>query len=390
MRPCLARIHLDRLRANYREIKAVCGEGVELFPVVKADAYGHGAIPCAKALLSEGVRTLCVACVEEALEIIDSGVLARFILLSGVFPGEEKDVLQYGLIPVISDLESAQMLDLAVKNSRTGRGKKIKVHLKVDTGMGRLGVLPEDFSGLLNGIRKLDGLEVEGMLSHLSCAGSSSEKDVRFTNKQIEDFQMIQSALARQGTPVRFFHLAQSAGLIKYPESRFNSARPGLAIYGADPFYPRQSEDGRGGESEAKMPHLEPVMSLISRICLIKTVPQGSAISYGATTVVKRKTSLGVVSVGYADGLPRSVPAGFNFMVRGRPGALLGVVTMDLIMIDLTEIPEARLGDEVVIFGKEPRGEVSVSALALSGGTIAYEIFTRLGKRVKREYTPAV
>jgi alanine racemase len=374
MRPCSAKIHLDRLQANFREVKALAGANVELFPVVKADAYGHGAIQCAKALLAEGARTFCVACVEEALEIIESGVLARFILLSGVFPGEEKEILQYGLIPVLSDLENAQTLSAAAKR----QNKKVKVHLKVDTGMGRLGVLPEDFSELYNGVRGMEGLEIEGVLSHLACSDSLKEKDVQFTDKQVQDFQVIKKALSQQDAGIRYFHLAQSAGLMKYPESYFNSSRPGLILYGASPFHP--AETGAGA------PKVDPVMSLVSKVSLLKTMPQGSSISYGATTIVKRKSRVGVVSIGYADGLPRSVPAGFHFMVKGRPAPLLGVVTMDWIMVDLTEVPEAKTGDEVIIFGKEDEGEVSVSALAHAGRTISYEIFTRLGKRVKREF----
>ena len=372
MRPCYAKVHLDRLRGNFSELKEMAGGEVELFPVVKADAYGHGSIPCAKALLAEGVRTFCVACVEEALEIIESGVLARFILLSGVFPGEEKDVVQYGLIPVVSDLETAQRLSLATR----ANARKVKVHLKVDTGMGRLGVLPEDFSRLYNEIKGLEGVEIEGVLSHLACSDSLKDKDVAFTQKQIEDFQVIKQALARQGDGVRYFHLAQSASLVRYPSSYFNSARPGLVIYGADPFYPNQ----------VKMPRVEPVMSLLSRICLVKTVPQGSTISYGSRTVLKRRSRVGVVPIGYADGVPRSTPAGFHFKVRGEPAPLLGVVTMDFVMVDLTEIPGAKVDDEVLIFGKEPEGEVNASVLAHSAHTISYEIFTRLGKRVKREY----
>ena len=366
MRPCFARIHLERLRNNFREMKALAGEAVELFPVVKADAYGHGAIQCAKALLAEDARTFCVACVEEAREIIDSGILARFILLSGIFPGEEKEVIQYGLIPVVSDFETAESLSAAAKSS----GKKIKIHLKVDTGMGRLGILPEDFNRLFSSIKGLEGLEVEGVLSHLSCADSVKGKDTAFTRKQIEDFQVIEKALARSASPIKYFHLAQSAGLVKYPEARFNSGRPGLILYGADPFYP----------AEVRLPRIEPVMGLMTKVMLVKTVPQGSSISYGAATVVKRKSRVGVVPIGYDDGLPRSLPAGFHFSVRGNPAPLLGVVTMDLIMINLTEIPDAKAGDDVIIFGKEPEGEVNVSALAHSARTIAYEIFCPAGQ----------
>jgi len=371
-RPCIARIYLDRLQANYRRIKELAGAEVEIFPVVKADAYGHNSVECAKALVKEGVATLCVACVEEALEIMESGVPARFILLSGCFPDEEATVVKMGLIPAVSELETCRRLSAEAEK----QGKKVKVHIKVDTGMGRLGVLTEGFSELLKSVSALESIEIEGILSHLSSADLDQTGYVKYTKRQIEDFALIINALKLRKPEIKYYHLAGSAGLLKYPEARFNAVRPGLMLYGADPFYP-------GGQNPLP---LEPVMSLVSRICLLKNLPAGSRISYGGKTVLERKSRVGVVPLGYADGLPRSTPAGFNFLVLGKPAPLLGVVTMDFIMVDLTEIPEAGPGEEILIFGREGSAGVGVEELAMSGRTISYEIFTRIGKRVKREY----
>jgi len=371
-RQCFARIYLNRLRNNFQRIQRLVGSSVELFPVVKADAYGHNSIECAKALIKEGVKTFCVACAEEAIEILDSGVNARFILLSGVFPGEEKIVVERGLIPVVSEAGACERLAKEAQK----QGRNAMVHLKIDTGMGRLGVCPEGFSDLLKSVSHLKRLEIEGVLSHLSSADSHSPEAVKYTKAQIDDFSLIVKALQAQMPSVRYFHLAGSAGMVKYPEARFNSARPGLMLYGANPFYP---------EKLAKL-NLDPVMSLVSRICLIKTLPQGSRISYGGKTILKRTSRVGVVPAGYADGIPRSAPPGFEFLVKGKPAPLLGVVTMDLIMVDLTDIPEAKPGDEILLFGREGRSELRVEKLAQACHTISYEIFTRLGKRVKREY----
>jgi len=371
-RPCTARIHLNRLRRNYRKARRFAGAGVEPFPVVKADAYGHGARACARALRAEGVRTFCVASADEALELIESGVKARFLLLSGMFPGEERTVVKHGLIPAVSELKTCERL--AAEAAR--QGKPARVHLKADTGMGRLGVAGEGFSELAASVLELPGIKVEGLLSHLACADSGEPESAAYTRRQIEDFTLLQAALARQHPGTKYFHLSGSAGLLLYPAARFNAARPGLMLYGADPFYP-----------EPLNPlELEPVMSLLSEICLVKDLPKGSRISYGGRSVLAKSGRVGVVSLGYADGLPRSTPPGHNFLVRGKPAPLLGVVTMDLIMVDLAGIPKARAGDQALFFGREKGGELRVEALAEAGGTISYEIFTRLGPRVKKEY----
>lgn len=378
MRPGFARIHLERLSANYLALRTLLAreaKELELFPVVKADAYGHGAVACAKALVTLGAKTLCVACLEEALELKEAKVNADFILLSGIFEGEEKETVNNGFMPVLSDLETAKLLNQVALRE----GKIARVHLKIDTGMGRLGVVPEEFAKFYSEIKSLSRLKIEGIMSHLSSANSKKPEDIEYTQKQIETFQMIHSALKQSkedSAGIRYFHLAQSACLLRYPLSHFNSARPGLILYGANPFSPEQ----KGLEG------FQPVMSLISKIALIRTLPSGSAISYGRLTTLKRKSRIGVVPIGYADGLPRGTKPGFGFLVRGKKAQLLGAVTMDLIMIDLTEIPEARLNDEVLIFGKEEQGIVRVEALAESANTIPYELFTRIGARVKREY----
>ncbi len=371
-RPCMARIYLNRLRLNYQKTRELAGAGVEIFPVVKADAYGHNAIACTKALLAEGARTFCVASADEALEIIESGVKARFLLLSGMFPGEESTVVRHRLIPAVSELGTCARLDAEARS----QGRKVRVHVKVDTGMGRLGVSAEGFPQFLAELSRLSGIEIEGVLSHLSCADSHAPEFEQGSAEQIHDFQLIVKALAPGRPELKYFHLAGSAGLIKYPAARFTSARPGLMLYGADPFYPEAT-----GAIE-----LSPVMSFMSKICLIKTLPEGSRISYGGKSALTRKSRVGVAPLGYADGLPRSTPPGYGFLVRGKPAALLGVVTMDLIMVDLTDIPEAEAGDELLIFGREPSGEGRVEKLASAGRTISYEIFTRLGKRVNKEF----
>jgi len=380
MRPCFVRIHLERLSANYLALRTLLkreAKEPELFPVVKANAYGHGAVACAKTLFGLGAKTLCVACLEEALELKQAKVNADFILLSGIFEGEEEEIVNNGFVSVLSDLETAKILNRFTLRE----GKRARVHLKIDTGMGRLGVVPEQFAKLYSEIKNLSGLKIEGIMSHLSSANSKKPEDIEYTQKQIETFQMIHSALQHSkenSAGIRYFHLAQSAGLLRYPLSHFNSARPGLILYGANPFYP----DQQGLEE------FQPVMSLISKIALIRTLPSGSAISYGRLTTLKRKSRIGLVPIGYADGLARATKPGFGFLVRGKKAQLLGVVTMDLIMIDLTEIPEAQIGDEVLIFGKEEQGLLQVETLAESANTIPYELFTRIGTRVKREYIP--
>ena len=371
-RPVYAKIYLDRLKKNYLQLKKLVGDDVEIFPVVKADAYGHNAVMCSQALLELGVKTLCVACLEEALELIENGINARFLLLSGFFPAEEQAVVRFGLIPAISDIETAHHLNKEALRQK----RKTKIHLKVDTGMGRLGVLLEDAPAVIEEIMRMEGLELEGILSHLSWADSIEPSAKEYTEKQIEDFQLLVQAVKKKYPRVKFFHLAGSAGLIRYPSARFNATRPGIYLYGSDPFYPQK----------VNMPAPEPVMSLTSEIVLIKELPAGSKISYGAKTQLKKKTRVGIVPIGYADGLPRSLKPGFEFLTEGNPTPLLGVVTMDLIILDLSKAPLAKPKSKVLIFGREKEDKLPVEKLAHSAQTISYEILVRIGKRVKKQY----
>ena len=370
-RPLTAKIHLARLKKNYLVLKNLAGEEVELFPVIKADAYGHSAPHCARALKELGVKRFCVASLEEALELIEQGLEAEFILLSGIFPEEEPTVVRFGLIPCLSDLESARRLS----QEALRQGRKARVHIKLDTGMGRLGFLPEEMGKVAGELAELKGLEIEGVLSHLSQADTSSPEAKEYTQKQIQDFSLLAEALKQKFPEIKYLHLAGSAGLVSYPEARFNASRPGIFLYGASPFYP---------EPAPVMP--EPVMSLVSKIALVKTLPAGSKISYGGKTTLKKTTRVGVVPVGYADGLPRSTPPGFEFLVNGKPAPLLGVVTMDLIILDLSQCPEAKPQTEVLIFGKENQSELRVEKLAHSAKTISYEVLVRVGRRAKKQF----
>ncbi len=370
-RPLKALIHLERLKKNYQHLKELVGEGVELFPVIKANAYGHGAFQCARALKELGVKRFCVASLEEALELIEQGIDAEFILLSGVFPEEEPAVVRFGLIPCLSDLETARRLN----QEALRQGRKARVHIKLDTGMGRLGFLPEEIGKVVEELAEMKGLELEGVLSHLSQADSSSQEAEEYSQKQIQDFSLLAEAVKKKISGLKYFHLAGSAGLIRYPRARFNSARPGIFLYGANPFYP---------ETSPIMP--EPVMSLVSEVALIKTLPAGSKISYRGKTTLKKTTRVAVVPVGYADGLPRSILPGFEFLVNGKPAPLLGVVTMDLIILDLSACPQAKPGDEVLLYGRENQAELRVEKLADSAGTISYELLVRVGRRAKKQF----
>jgi alanine racemase len=370
-RPTRASIKLDSLVKNYLIIKGIIKEGVEVFPVVKADAYGHGALEVARKLRECGVEKFCVVMLEEALELIESGVHADYIILGGIFGGEDELVVKSGATPVIFRADEAERLDRAASR----QGKKIKVHIKVDTGMGRIGVDSIDIFRFVENVARMKNVEVEGLLSHLSVADSDEEEDVRYTRDQLASFALIRKGLEEKGFKITYWHIANSSGLLRYPESHHNAVRPGIILYGCSP------------SPGVKIPAgLEPVLSLRSEITFLKRVPMGTAISYGRKRIVERDSLIATVPVGYADGISRRLPLDFEFLVKGKRAHIAGVVTMDMLMLDVTEIPGVSEGDEVVPIGRSGQDRIRAEDIAEAINTIPYEVLTSIGSRVPREY----
>jgi alanine racemase len=352
-------VDLAALRKNLRVARAACGG--EVMAVVKAGAYGHGLEEVAKALAAEDIVFLGVANVAEARRIRHAGVETRIYLLGPTWAGEREEIVARDWTPCLSSLEEAEHFNRLAMSA----GMRLKVHIAVDTGMGRGGFLQDHLPGLMAALEPLAHLEIEGIGSHLP----SADEDEAFTRAQIARYRTILDEL---GGPARFKwrHLLNSAGLLGYDRTVCNLARPGLMLYGVSPLPGFQDQ-------------LTTVMTLKSRVTLVRTLPAGHGVSYGRQFVTTRPTRVATIGIGYGDGYPRHVSGqGAEVCVHGCCCPILGRVTMDQIMVDVTEAGEVKEGDEVEMFGPH----IPVAAIAEKAGTIVWEIFTGITPRVVRCY----
>ena len=354
-----AEIELSALRYNLRVAREV--GGCEVMPVVKAGAYGHGLEEIARTLATEDIAFFGVANVGEARRIRHAGVSNRIYLLGATWSEEREEVVAQDWTPCLSSLDEARHFNELAADV----GTRLKVHLAVDTGMGRGGFVAEDLPKVLTELLKLEHLEIEGLGSHLP----SADEDREFTLGQFACFEKV---LAELGGVDRFRwrHLSSSAGLLDYPAGSCNLTRPGLLLYGISPLPEHQKK-------------LRTVMTLKSRVTLIRTLPPGHGVSYGRSFVTTRSTRVATVGIGYGDGYPRHVSGnGAEVSIRGQRFPLLGRVTMDQVMIDVTDGPAVTEGDEVEMFGPN----ISVAEIAAKASTISWEIFTGITPRVTRVY----
>jgi alanine racemase len=367
-RPTVAEIDLGALAFNYRQIQKKIPKGVMTLGVVKADAYGHGAIPVSRKLEELGVEYLGVAMSDEGVQLRKGGIKTPILLLGGTYQEDVDRVFQFRLTPVVFQKESLQLLSEAAER----RKKKVKVHLKVDTGMGRLGVPLGLWPAFLVGMKRFPNIEVEGILSHYSMA---DENDDPFTERQWKAFQDAVAIAESMGIHVRYTHISNSAGLAAFPSWSGNLVRPGIILYGSYP-----------SPVFRKLIKLKPVMTLKTRIGLLKQVPAGVKISYGGTFVTKMESRVATLPIGYADGYNRKLSNQGQVLVRGRRAPVVGRVCMDYIIADVTGIPKVSPGDEVVLMGRQGREEITAEEVAERIGTISYEVFCLVGKRVPRVY----
>ena len=366
---------------NVAELGRITQPESKLMAVVKSNGYGHGAIEVAKCALQNGAATLGVARIEEGIQIREAGIRAPILIFGYTLPERAADLLKYELTPCVYTVESARKL------SRTAAslGKKIKAHLKVDTGMGRLGQLANNFkadnSTAINAndieealaIAGLNGLELEGIFTHFATADSS---DKSYAEKQLHLFINYLKRLQQAGVnpPVR--HAANSAALIDIPHSHLDMVRPGIAIYG---LYPSD-------EVQKKKVNLKPAMALKARIVHLKKVPAGFKVSYGITHETQKPTTIATVPVGYADGLSRALSSRGQMLVHGQRVPIIGRICMDLTMLDVGSIKNVQMGDEVVIFGQQGNEIITVDEMAALLKTINYEIVSTITARVPRVY----
>ena len=369
IRPTHLEIDLAALEKNV-SVARRWSPGSQLMVVVKANAYGHGAILVARALERAGVQFLGVALIEEGLELRNAGVAAPILVLGGSYEGGYQQMLQHQLVPTIFRPEHVVELAKAAKSA----GVSVVAHLKVDTGMGRIGVLPEELPGFLDHASRYPEVKLDGLLSHFASADLA---DPAFTREQLKRFRGAHQELLARGIHPNWRHISNSAAVMDLPEARdgdlFNLARPGLMIYGLSPT-----------DRFALREQLHPVLCWKTKITHLKQVPAGTPISYGGTWTAPRQSVIATLPVGYADGYSRRFSSAATVLVRGRRAKIAGRVCMDLCMADVTEIPGVRIGDEVVLIGRQQAEYVSADELAALAGTISYEVLCGIGARVPR------
>jgi alanine racemase len=361
-RPTWAEVDLGALAANLRSMKTCLGRSRLLF-VIKGNAYGHGLAAVSRAAEASGsVFGLGVSSIEEGITVRDAGVRLPILVLGSLYPFESfRAALEYHLIPTVASLEGARRLKEAVRSF--GKTQRIPCHLKLDTGMGRIGVRWPAGLQVVESILAEPRLHLQGVYTHFACADTNRA----FTLLQLKTFlQARHDILQLGGHP--FFHAANSAAAIKIPSSRLDMARPGLAVYGLF---------GRD---------FRPVLSLKSRIVFIKNVKARTPLSYGGTFRTRRPSRIATLPIGYADGVPRSLSNRAQVLVQGRRCPVAGTISMDMLMIDATGIPGVRVGEEAVLIGRQGRQEISAPELAQLAGTIPYEIVTGISARVPRLY----
>ena len=369
LRPTAVEVDLGALAHNLKEARRLVGPEVKVLAVVKADAYGHGAVPCARAFVGAGAAWLGVAIVEEGVELRRAGLVAPICVLSGLAGNEAGVLVQHRLTPIVYRPDQLAAVASAVRDAGLSR---YGVHLKVDTGMGRYGVLPEDAGAFLDAFATHPALELEGLATHFGSADQGDDEAIR---SQREKFEAVAQTLAARGLQPSLRHLANSACLLDHPETHADLVRPGLMLYGHAP-----------AARLARRADLKPALTFRTRIAHLKSVPAGFPVSYGATYVTPRPSRLATLPVGYADGLPRAVSNRAELLVRGQRAPLVGRVCMDACLLDVTNVSGASLGDEVVIIGRQGALAVEAEELAVHADTISYEILCGIGKRVPRVY----
>ncbi len=369
-RPTWAGINLDALAANFHLVKNHVGPGVNVMAVVKANAYGHGAVECARRL-ERGANWFGVALPEEGIELRNAGITRPILCLAGFWEGQAELCLQHALVPVVYRLDMLETIDRAARD----RGVICDVHLKVDTGMGRLGVRFDEVADFAHELQRFKNIRVDGLMTHFAAADEPSCEPL--THDQVERFHNAVAAFRVLGYHPTFVHLANSAGIFAEPESWGNMVRPGGVLYGLwrDILSPSDRELD-----------FQPVMSLHSRISLLKWVPQGETVGYGCTFEASRKTLVATIPIGYDDGYPRGLSNRSHALIRGVFATVIGRISMDLTLIDVTNVPDVKLNDEVLLMGESAGQSVSAEYLAKTAGTLSYEVTCGIGSRVPRVF----
>lgn len=365
-----AGIDLDALKYNVEGIKRCKAESAMLMGVIKANAYGHGAKVFAHELDRMGFDWFAVATVDEGIELRRDGIEQPILVLGYTCEAQYPDMVQWEITPTIYSLDMAKAFDAAAAKA----GKVANIHIKIDTGMSRIGFLPgEESLDEIEKIHELRHLRIQGMFTHFACADM---RDKTHVGHQIEKFHQMIDGVRQREIPVEIFHCSNSASIMELPSEHMNLVRAGIILYG---LYP-------SNEMEEKRLPLKPVMSLYSHIVHVKEVPEGVTVGYGATYVTGRPTRIATVPVGYADGYPRSLSNRASVLLHGRRAPIIGRVCMDQFMVDVTDMPQVSVGDVVTLVGQDGEEILSVEEISEMAGSFNYEFVCDVSRRVPRVY----
>jgi alanine racemase len=376
-RPTWAEVLLGTLRQNFRAVQRHIGSAVEICAIVKADAYGHGAVECSRALEEEGARWFGVTSLDEAIPLRETGIRGRILLMTGFWRGEEEEIIRLGLTPTIWETGQIELFEKAA----TVLGvSKHPIHLKVDTGMGRLGVAPEDLPRICSALKSSPHLVLEGLSTHLA---SSEVLDEPSVAAQLKSFAQVRNLLRHEGFDPPLIHAANTGAVISRPESWNTMVRPGIALYGYHLPFERAGREvsGSGLRLEVK-----PVLTWKTRILSLRDMRANQALGYGGIYITKAPARIAVLPVGYADGLNRKISSQGRVIVGENYAPIVGRISMDLTLADVTGLPGVSVGDEVVLLGATDGLSVDAREHASLSDTVPYEILCGISKRVPRRY----
>lgn len=367
MRPTRAEIRGSALRFNLDGIRRKVGPGVKIMGVVKANAYGHGMVGIADLMVDHGIDYLGVGFLEEGIALRNQGISHPILVLGGVLGSQIREFLKYNLEVTVASMEIGEAVE---REAALFGGPKARVHVKIDTGMERIGVRAENAPGLLDRMFRLRHVEVVGVYSHFA---TSDEKDKSFALEQLARFERVLAYADAHGMPIPLRHMANSGAVLDLPQSYFTMVRPGVMTYGA---YPSK-------ETTESIP-IEPVMSLESKVVFVKEVESGTSVSYGRRFVARRKTRIATVPIGYGDGYSRRLTNQAEVLIGGRRYPSVGTICMDQLMVDIGPDADVHVGENVVLIGRDGAESVSAWSVAEKLGTIPYEVFTAVAERVPR------
>lgn len=368
MRATVAEIDLDAIQHNLRQIRRIVGPSVRICAAVKADAYGHGAVEVSRAMAASGANVLSVATVEEAEELRKNGISLPLLMLGCTLTDDIPGIVSNEITATVCDEFFAEKLS----SYALDKGRRVPVHLKVDTGMGRIGVQPTEIIELSRKVSMLPGIELEGIYTHLP---SADEDDLTYTHGQIEIFKSVTDEIEKAGIVIPIRHVANSAALIRVTSAHFDMVRPGIILYGLC-----------NDVAITVGLQIRQAMTLKTKVVFLKTLSAGCTIGYGRTYLVNRRMEVATIPIGYADGYSRHLSNRGCVLVHGRRAPIVGRICMDQTMIDVSDIDGIRVGDEVVVYGSQSNEEVTIDEVASLLGTIPYEVCCNLGRRVPRKY----